>query len=417
MYRLTPKTEIGARIRALQGMLSRDGVDGAILVQNADLFYFTGSIQQGVLFVPAGADPVYFVRRVYERALEEAAIDRIVRIVSPKEIPSYFEKQKTSFGTIGFELDVDLTEADVSVRIELDVMPVLTFQRFSRLFPDAKTVDVSGMIREIRAVKGPSEIVAMRACGKHLAGLLSGAREFVRPGVTETALGGILQGRAIAAGHTTITRMRAWNQEVGLGCVISGSDAAIPSYADFPTAGKGSGPYVPVGQGDRAFRENEPILVDLMWAQEGYLVDMARTYVIGTLPEKLETAYGMAAEVMRKIESATRPGSVAGDLYEIGMETASRTPFAGHFMGAPGYNVKFIGHGVGIETDEYPFIARGSKTILAPGMTFALEPKFVFPSEGAVGLENTYLVTETGFEKLTLMDEKIIVCHAQGEGE
>ena len=174
MYRLTPKTEIGARIRALQGMLSRDGVDGAILVQNADLFYFTGSIQQGVLFVPAGADPVYFVRRVYERALEEAAIDRIVRIVSPKEIPSYFEKQKTSFGTIGFELDV---------------MPVLTFQRFSRLFPDAKTVDVSGMIREIRAVKGPSEIVAMRACGKHLAGLLSGAREFVRPGVTETALG------------------------------------------------------------------------------------------------------------------------------------------------------------------------------------------------------------------------------------
>ena len=402
MYRLTPKTEIGARIRALQGMLSRDGVDGAILVQNADLFYFTGSIQQGVLFVPAGADPVYFVRRVYERALEEAAIDRIVRIVSPKEIPSYFEKQKTSFGTIGFELDV---------------MPVLTFQRFSRLFPDAKTVDVSGMIREIRAVKGPSEIVAMRACGKHLAGLLSGAREFVRPGVTETALGGILQGRAIAAGHTTITRMRAWNQEVGLGCVISGSDAAIPSYADFPTAGKGSGPYVPVGQGDRAFRENEPILVDLMWAQEGYLVDMARTYVIGTLPEKLETAYGMAAEVMRKIESATRPGSVAGDLYEIGMETASRTPFAGHFMGAPGYNVKFIGHGVGIETDEYPFIARGSKTILAPGMTFALEPKFVFPSEGAVGLENTYLVTETGFEKLTLMDEKIIVCVAQEEGE
>jgi Xaa-Pro aminopeptidase len=96
---------------------------------------------------------------------------------------------------------------------------------------------------------------------------------------------------------------------------------------------------------------------------------------------------------------------------------ASQSPFAENFMGAPGYNVKFIGHGVGIETDEFPFIAKGSRTVLAPGMTFALEPKFVFPAEGAVGLENTYLVTETGFEKLTLMDEGIITCNAQEEGE
>jgi len=401
MYRLTPKEEISARIQALQERLGRDGVDAAFLVQNADLFYFTGSIQQGVLIVPAGGEPVYFVRRVYERAQAEAALEHIVRIVSPKEIPAYFEKKKVSFGVIGFELDV---------------MPVATFQRFSRLFPEAKSVDLSGAVREVRAVKGASEIDAMRACGRKLAGLLESARGEIRPGITETQLGGILQGRAISAGHTTITRMRAWNQEVGLGCVISGADAAIPSYADFPTAGKGSGPYVPVGQGHRPIRENEPILVDLMWAQDGYLVDMARTYVIGELPEKLLMAYEMTVKVMRNIESATRSGAVAGDLYEIGLEMASRSPFAANFMGAPGYNVKFIGHGVGIETDEFPFIAKGSETVLVPGMIFALEPKFVFPSEGAVGLENTYLVTETGFEKLTPMEEGIIVCGAQEKG-
>ena len=83
-------------------------------------------------------------------------------------------------------------------------------------------------------------------------------------------------------------------------------------------------------------------------------------------------------------------------------------------MGAPGYNVKFIGHGVGIESDELPFIAKGSPTILSPGMTFALEPKFVFPGEGAVGVENTYLVTETGFENLTLMEEGIVACGPGG---
>jgi Xaa-Pro aminopeptidase len=128
-------------------------------------------------------------------------------------------------------------------------------------------------------------------------------------------------------------------------------------------------------------------------------------------------AYEMTVKVMRNIESATRPGAVAGDLYEIGLEMASHCPFPGNFMGVPGYNVKFIGHGVGIEADEFPFIAKGSETVLAPGMIFALEPKFVFPSEGAVGLENTYLVTETGFEKLTLMEEGIIVCETTEKGE
>ena len=395
MYRLTTNEEISGRIRGLQDRLAGEGIDAAFLVQNADLFHFTGSIQQGVLVVPSDGEPVYFVRRVFERARSESPLEHIVRIGSPREIPAYFGKKRISFGTIGFELDV---------------MPVNIFRRFAGLFPDAKTEDLTNILRELRAVKGPSAIEAMRRCGRNLSALLHGAAREIRPGLTETELGGILQGRAISQGHTTITRMRGWNQEVGLGCVISGPDSAIPSYADFPTAGKGSSPYVPVGQGERMFRENEPIIVDLMWAQDGYLVDMARTYVCGTLPEKLRLAHEMTVKVMRNIESAIRPGAAAGDLYEIGMEMVSRTPFPGNFMGPPGYNVKFIGHGVGIETDEFPFIAKGSTTVLASGMTFALEPKFVFPGEGAVGLENCYLVTDGGFEKLTLMREDLISC-------
>src|SRR3970040_2847308 len=125
MYRLTPKEEISARIRALQKRLGRDGADAAFLVQNADLFYFTGSIQQGVLIVPADGEPVYFVRRVYERGQAEAGLEHIVRIASPKEIPAYFERKKVSFGVIGFELDV---------------MPVATVQRSSRCFPQPISV-------------------------------------------------------------------------------------------------------------------------------------------------------------------------------------------------------------------------------------------------------------------------------------
>jgi Xaa-Pro aminopeptidase len=101
---------------------------------------------------------------------------------------------------------------------------------------------------------------------------------------------------------------------------------------------------------------------------------------------------------------------VAGDLYAAGLSVAAATPNAENFMGPPGYNTKFIGHGIGIEVDEFPFVAKGSGTILAQGMVFALEPKFVFPEEGAVGLENTYLVTADGFETLTPLDENVLRC-------
>ncbi len=393
MYRLTPKEEISARIGTLKGGLAQAGLDAAVIVQNPDLFYFAGSIQQGILVVPADGPPVYFVRKSYERAVVESPVDMIVKIASPKEIPAWFAKKGISFRAVGFEMDV---------------MPVLTFNRYSALFPDARKDDISAAVREIRSVKGPSEIEAMKGCGKKLAALISDARNHIRAGMSEMELQGILQGKAIADGHTTITRMRSWNQEVGLGCVISGPDAAVPSYADFPTSGKGTSPYVPAGQGYRAFERNEPIIVDLMWAQDGYLVDMARTFSIGALPEKMSMAHELAAKILRDIENAIRPGAVAGDLYEIGTEMASHSPFAANFMGPPGYNVKFIGHGIGIEADEFPFIAKGSKTVLVPGMTFAMEPKFVFAGIGAVGLENAYLVTETGFEKLTHMEEEII---------
>ncbi|HEY5190485.1 MAG TPA: M24 family metallopeptidase, partial [Candidatus Deferrimicrobium sp.] len=297
-----------------------------------------------------------------------------------------------------------------SVGFELDVLPVATFLRFQQVFPDTKPEDVSPIVREIRAAKSPHEALTLRGNGKKLAALLFGARKKIRPGLTEMALQGMLQGEAIGGGHSTINRMRAFNQEPGLGCVISGPDAAVPSYADFPTAGKGLSPFVPAGQGERAIQANEPVIIDLMWAQDGYLVDMARTYSVGPMHAKMEEAYVHAVAVLRAIEAGIRPGAVAGDLYAAGLAVAAATPYARNFMGPPGYNTKFIGHGIGIEVDEFPFVAKGVPTVLAPGMVFALEPKFVFPGEGAVGLENTYMVTADGFETLTPLDEGVLRC-------
>ena len=394
-YILTPREEIYERLGKLRERVREAGLGAAVVIQNADLFYFTGSMQQGLLVVPADGDPAYFVRRAFERAVGESCVASIVKIGGPNDVLSYYEKRGVSFGKVGFELDV---------------LPVTSLERFRRIFPCAEIMDISIPIREIRSVKSPFETDILKNCGKKLAALLDSAREKIHPGLTEMSLQGILQGEAISMGHTGAATMRAFNQNVGIGHIISGEDSAAPSFSDTPTAGKGLCPYAPSGHGYRAMQKNEPIIIDLVWSQGGCLVDMTRTYSIGKLPQKLEEAHQLSMEALRAIEAMIRPGAVAGDLYESGVAVAKRAGLAANFMGPPGYNVKFIGHGVGIELDEMPFIAKGVRTVLAPGMTFTLEPKFVFEGEGAVGIENTYLVTKDGFETLTPLSEDIIRC-------
>jgi Xaa-Pro aminopeptidase len=75
-------------------------------------------------------------------------------------------------------------------------------------------------------------------------------------------------------------------------------------------------------------------------------------------------------------------------------------------MGYRENRVNFIGHGIGLELDELPILAKGLKAPIKPGMTFALEPKFVFP-EGAIGIENSFVMTENGPEYLSITPEVI----------
>ena len=102
-----------------------------------------------------------------------------------------------------------------------------------------------------------------------------------------------------------------------------------------------------------------------------------------------------------------RPGTIWEDLYLLALDKAEQAGLSEHFMGMGRDRVRFVGHGVGLELDEMPVFAKGLKQELEPGMVFALEPKFVFP-EGAVGIENTHLVTESGVETLTRADTDIV---------
>ena len=101
------------------------------------------------------------------------------------------------------------------------------------------------------------------------------------------------------------------------------------------------------------------------------------------------------------------PGVEAKALYNRAIEIVNEEGLADLFMGHR-QKAGFIGHGVGIEINESPVIAPRSRDILAVGNVIALEPKFVIPGIGAVGIENTYVVTEQGMVSITLAPEEII---------
>ena len=94
--RLTPRSELMARISKLQQLMTAAGFDGTVIVQNADLFYFTGTVQQSHLYVPASGKPVLMVRKSLARAREESALEEIVPLVNAKEIPGMLEADRKS---------------------------------------------------------------------------------------------------------------------------------------------------------------------------------------------------------------------------------------------------------------------------------------------------------------------------------
>jgi Xaa-Pro dipeptidase len=282
------------------------------------------------------------------------------------------------------------------------------FQRFDAVL-GGEVADASPLIRAVRSVKSAWEVERIRAAARVSDRVFARAREVIEPGMTDLELAAEIEHEARRHGHQGLVRLRAFNAEIFYGHIFSGPDAAVPGAGDMPLAGAGLTPAVGQGSGRREIRQGDPIIVDIATCIEGYMCDQSRTFCVGTLPEPLASAYGHMVAVEDRMMALARPGASQGALHEECCEVAARFGHRDRFMGPPGAQVGFIGHGVGIELDEPPFIARGfGDSLLEEGMVFAFEPKAVFPGKGAVGIEDTFLVTAGGVERLTVTGRELV---------
>jgi Xaa-Pro dipeptidase len=196
-------------------------------------------------------------------------------------------------------------------------------------------------------------------------------------------------------------RMRSFNQEIYWGYLVSGPDSAEPSFIDTTTGGRGVSVAFPSGAGLRGIGRHEPVLFDMVGVVDGYNSDQTRTLSLGPLSDRLDKAYRICLEILHTLEEMIGPGACTGDLYLRAEKLAAAHGLGDHFMGWGNRRPVFCGHGIGIELDELPVLMKGNKAPRLPGMVFTIEPKFIFPGLGSVGVEDNFAVTETGGMKLT----------------
>jgi Xaa-Pro aminopeptidase len=154
---------------------------------------------------------------------------------------------------------------------------------------------------------------------------------------------------------------------------------------------------------------SQPVMLDYAFVLNGYISDNARIFSIGDLPEDLIKTHQAMLSIQTAVKDAARPGVLSGELYDLAWEQAHALNCQDVFMGCDDPRVRFVGHGVGLEIDEYPFLAQGQSLPLKEGMIIALEPKAIIPGKGVVGIENTHVVTQDGLRQLTTLEEQICI--------
>ncbi len=387
-----PKQEIDQRIDRLKHGMSREGLYGALIVQTADLIYYAGTAQDAHLFVPVDGDPVLMVRKSYGRACDESPLENIVAVTKLAMIADMVSSHASPDG--------------LAIGMELDVLPVNNYTAYRTLLPESDIQDVSPLIRRLRMVKSRYELERINEAANLNDRMFEQVAKILKPGMTEIAFAGRLEAFYRECGHQGYVRVRSFNQEVFYGHLMSGSNLAVAGSALGPTGGAGPHASFPQSAGLKTIARNEPVMIDYVGIHEGYMVDQARIFSLGQLDERFHQAHDTALAIQEAAVCRGVPGTPVEELYFTALRIARDAGLADHFMGS-GSPVQFLGHGLGLEIDEWPVVGRNSPHVLEQGMVLALEPKFIFPGQGLAGIENTFVVAEKGLERLTHFDDAI----------
>lgn len=382
------ENELELKWRRIQQAMRQEEADGCLLTMNMNLYYVSGQVFNGYFYLPAEGRPYWFVKRL---TVPETNQVHVIR--KPEQMPELFR-------------DLNLAMPR-KLLLEADELSYNEYIRLQHVFRAEATGNASALIRHIRMIKTPWEIEQMRISARRHEAVYREIPACYRPGMRDVELQIEIEKRMRMHGSLGYFRAFGSNMDIFMGSLLAGENAGEPSPFDFALGGKGIHASGPLGANGTLLREGTTVMADMSGNYTAYQTDMTRVFSIGKLPDRAYRVHRVALEIQARMERTAKPGVSCAELYRDALAMAGQEGLEDCFMGTH-LQAKFVGHGVGLEINELPVLTTRSKDILQPGMTFAFEPKFVLAGIGAVGIENTFLVTDSGVEKMTLLDENII---------
>ena len=367
--------------------------DTAIIIGRINQYYFTGTMQDGMLVITKDRKTYFFIRRSVERAKEESPLTNIFGMESYRDAAAY----------LGLYLG--------NTYLKTKIITYSILQKLQQHFIMDRINSLDSIVLSLRSIKSAYELQLMEEAGKrHDDFLVNIVPGLLKEGISEADFAAELYARQVQHGHQGVARFAMFQIEMGVGQIGFGESSLYPTYFDGPGGSYGMCPAVPfIGSRERKLKKGDLVFVDIAYGLNGYHSDKTQVYLFGGRPtnEMLQAHQG-CIEVAKRLEEKLRPGAVPEKIYKDIMNSLSMD-FKKNFMGFGNRRVSFLGHGIGLHINEPPIIANGFNEPLVENMVISIEPKKGIAGKGMVGVEDTYIVTANGGRCITGQPHDIIL--------
>ncbi|WP_293832394.1 Xaa-Pro peptidase family protein [uncultured Phascolarctobacterium sp.] len=384
--RPVPASELEARLERFRRAMdaAHPGWEMAAVNHKVAMYYFTGTIQEGVLLIRP-QDAVFWVRRSFERACNESHFSDIRPMHSFREAAAFY-------GTAPKVMYVETKKA------------TLDWERMlHKYFAFEELGSFDSVLQDLRMVKSEYELKQMEQSGAiHETVLDIVAPKLIHGGISEAQLAIAIYSEMVQRGSHGTARFNQALGEEAVGIASFGKSGLVRTGFDGPGGTDGTCIAVQsIGNAFRKLQSGRLVYLDIPCGFDGYHTDKTVVYYYGDLAKNEQSKHLIEAqqrclELELEVVRLMVPGEPIENLYLRTMDKFDNI-YGDAFMNGG----KFLGHSIGLVMDEAPAIAKGFKQPLQPGMTFAVEPKIALPGLGMVGTENTYVVTAKGARSLT----------------
>ncbi len=367
----TPITldERRARLERARGLMRDNRLDAILIAGGTSLLYFTGmrwgnSERLTAVVIPASGNAFIVTPRFEEeRTLEQARAGPLgagTQVLTWEEDESPYQRVREGLANLR------LTTARLGVE---ETVKFVFADGIARAAPAVRVASATPVTAGCRMIKDPHELALMRLANQVTLKAYEAAYHAIKPGMTQDEVSGLI---ATAYGRMGFT---------GYASVQAGEYTALPHGSATP----------------QTIREGTIIMIDDGCAVEGYQSDITRTFVIGTPTDKMKTVFDIEHQAQTAALKAARPGVEAQSVDAAARQVIVDAGYGPDYK----YFSHRVGHGIGMDGHEWPYLVKGNALALKPDMTFSDEPGIYIPGEFGIRLEDDMHITEDGAELFT----------------